>query len=142
MWEHEPRAFTVQDGLLVFQESEEEPLRTIVPPPLQKPLIKWEHHTMCHMSAGKLYNTLKKRFHFHNMHKLCHEVVKECALCNLLKARMKHAHRHFRARLFCQPRTSYGADYYSVKQNKQGYNNILGIIDLSTGNLILRAVKG
>ena len=44
--------------------------------------------------------------------------------------------------LFCQPRTFYGADYYSVKQNKHGYNHILGIIDLATGNLVLRAVKG
>ena len=29
-----------------------------------------------------------------------------------------------------------------MKQNKQGYNNILGIIDLATGNLILIVVKG
>ena len=76
------------------------------------------------------------------MYNMCLAVVKECALCNLLKARMKHAHRHFRAKLCIEPRTSYGADYYSVKQNKHGYNNILGIIDLSTGNLVLRAVKG
>ena len=55
---------------------------------------------------------------------------------------MKHAHRHFRAKLHCTPRTSYGADYYSVKKNKLGYDNILGIIDLATGNLVLRAVKG
>ena len=41
-----------------------------------------------------------------------------------------------------QPHTSYGADYYSVKKNKFGYNNILGIIDLATGNLVLRAVQG
>ena len=57
-------------------------------------------------------------------------------------SRKNHAHKHFRAKLFCTPRTSYGADYYSVKQNKYGYNNVLGIIDLSTGNLILKAVKG
>ena len=77
------------------------------------------------------------------MFKVCHdEVVGECALCNLLKARMKRAHKHFRAKLAIQPRTSYGANYYAVKMDKFGYNNILGIIDLSTGNLVLRAVKG
>ena len=97
---------------------------------------------MCHMSAGKVYNVLKKRFHFKRMFKICHEVVDECALCNLLKARMKHAHKHFRAKLAIEPRTSYGADYYAVKMNKFGYNNILGIIDLSTGYLVLKAVKG
>ena len=75
------------------------------------------------------------------MFKLCEQVVSQCALCNLLKARMRLAHRHFRAKLFSTPRTSYGADYYGVKQNKLGYNNVLGIIDLATGNLVLKAVK-
>ena len=63
-------------------------------------------------------------------------------LMQLTQTRMKHAHRHFRAKLHCTPRTSYGADYYSVKKNKLGYDNILGIIDLATGNLVLRAVQG
>ena len=31
--------------------------------------------------------------------------------------------------------------YYEVKQNKQGYNNILGIIDLSNGHLVRQVVK-
>ena len=111
-WKHDPRAFKVQDGLYVFQEDDTKVPRTIVPEHLQKSLVKWEHHQMCHMSAGKLYNTLKKKFFFVGMNTTCQEVVKDCALCNLLKARMRHAHQHFRAKLFCQPRTSYGADYY------------------------------
>lgn len=142
IWLSDPRSWEAQDGLVAYREDDDAPLRTIVPEALQIPLIKWEHHQMCHMSAGKLYNHLKKKFFFLEMNKRCHEVVKDCALCNLLKARMKHAHKHFRAKLFCQPRTSYGADYYSVKQSKHGYNNILGMIDLSTGNLVLKAVKG
>jgi len=140
LWESDPHVHNVQDDLLVY-EPDEGHYRTIVPGPLQVPLIKWQHHHMCHMAPKKIFNSLKKRFHFKHMHKLCHQVVAQCALCNLLKARMKHAHGHFRAKLCCTPRTSYGADYYSVKQNKQGYNNILGIIDLSSGNLILRVVK-
>ena len=139
---HNPQVFPVQDGLLVYQQADGEPLRTVVPPPLQKELIEWKHHSMCHMSAKKLYNVLKKTYYFQNMNKICHEVVGDCALCNLLKTRKRHAHRHFRAKLSMTPRTSYGADYYSVKKNKLDYNNILGIIDLSTGNLVLRAVKG
>ena len=142
IWEHHPKAHGVQDGLWVHQQSEDDPLCTIVPDTLQRPLIEWEHHQMCHMSAGKLHNHLKKKFFFPGMHSMCQEVVRDCALCNLLKARMKHAHKHFRAKLFCQPRTSYGADYYGVRQNKHGYNNILGIIDLSTGGVVFKAVKG
>ena len=142
LWAHEPRVFTVQDGLLVYEHKEGEPYRTIVPKALQKPLVRYMHYRMCHMSAGKVFHVLKKTFHFKHMHKVCHEVVSDCALCNLLKARMKHAHKHFRAKLAILPRTSYGADYYAVKMNKFGYNNILGIIDLSTGHLVLRAVRG
>ena len=141
-WANNDRVFPVQDGLLVYQPTDEDTMRTIVPAPLQRPLIKWMHHNMCHMSAGKVYNVLKKRYHFHDMNKVCHQVVADCALCNLLKARMKHAHKHFRAKLSMTPRTSYGADYYGVNKNKLGYDNVLGIIDLATGHLVLRAVQG
>jgi len=55
---------------------------------------------------------------------------------------MKHAHKHFRPKIFCTPRTAYGADYYGVgRKSNKGYNNILGIIDLATGHLVLRALK-
>lgn len=142
LWAHEPHVRPAQDGLLMYQSPEENMFRTVVPEPLQIPLIQWKHKHMCHMSAKKVLNSLKQRFYFKSMHRKCKEVVDACALCNLLKARMKHAHGHFRAKLHCTPRTSYGADYYSVKKNKLGYDNILGIIDLATGNLVLRAVKG
>ena len=69
-WTSEPRVFTVQDGLLVYEPAPGEPLRTIVPVPLQIPLIKWQHYRMCHMSAGKVLNVLRKKFHFTNMHKM------------------------------------------------------------------------
>ena len=94
------------------------------------------------MSTKKVCNALKQRFYFQNMYQKCKAVVDNCALCNLLKARRRLAHKHFRAKLHCTPRTSYGADYYSVRKNKLGYDNILGIIDLATGNLVLKAVKG
>ena len=137
-----PKVFTTQDGLLVYEPAEGLPLLTVVPMTLQKELVKYTHYSTCHMSAGKLYYHLKKRFYFKNMFNVCKEIVGDCALCNLLKARKHHAHKHFRAKLAVMPRTSYGADYYSVKKNKFGYDNILGIIDLSTGNLVLRAVQG
>ena len=67
--------------------------------------------------------------------------VLSCRLCAVLKAKRRLAHKHFRAKLFCTPRTSYGADYYGVRMNQQGYCTILGIIDLATGNLVLKAAK-
>ena len=134
--------FEAPDGLLVFQEEEGGPLKTIVPPALQIPLVESQHKAMCHVGSQKVFTVLKRSFHWKNMRRTCRHVNDVCALCNLLKARMKHAHKHFRPKLFCTPRTAYGADYYGVGvKNSKGYNNILGIIDLTTGNLVLRALK-
>jgi len=123
------------DGLWTFEG------KTIVPSPLQIPLVKYQHACMCHVGTQKVHTALKQRFHWKNMRRTCKHVNDTCALCNLLKARMRHAHKHFRPKLFCTPRTAYGADYYGVRRNKQGYNNILGIIDLASGHLVLKPLK-
>ena len=142
LWSGTEGVFEAQDGLLVFQEEEGAPLKTIVPPALQIPLVERQHKAMCHVGSQKVFTNLKRSFHWKNMRRTCRYVNDNCALCNLLKARMKHAHKHFRPKLFCTPRTAYGADYYGVgRKNSKGYNNILGIIDLATGHLVLRALK-
>ena len=133
--------YEAQDGLLVYQEHPDVPLRTIVPDSLTIPLVEWQHKNLCHVGPQKVLSTLKKRFYWKRMRRVCEHVNEQCALCNLLKARMRLAHKHFRAKLHCKPRTAYGADFYGVQRNKQGYNNILGIIDLADGHLVLSAVK-
>jgi len=127
------------DGLHCYQEGDDGPLRTIVPRALQVPLIKWKHVSMCHMGPAKVHHELSKRFYWKNMWSMCMHIVKSCALCASLKAKMRLAHKHFRAKLFSKPRTSYGADYYGVKKNNLGYCAILGIIDLASGDLVLKA---
>ena len=77
IWGRDPRMLEAQDALVLYAEKPGDPPRTIVPDSLQKPLIQWEHHHMCHMSAGKLYYHLKKKFFFPNMHKMCTEVVND-----------------------------------------------------------------
>ena len=135
------KAEKTQDGLWFVQDGDDGPQRTIVPRALQVPLVKWKHHKMCHAGFAKVYHELKKRFHWENMWATCRTVCKQCALCALLKAKMRLAHRHFRPKLHCTPHTSYGSDYYGVKMNKEGYCTILGIIDLATGHLTLKASK-
>ena len=39
------------------------------------------------------------------------------------------------------PRTTYGADFIKISKSAHGYTDVLGIIDLTTSNLVLRAVK-
>ena len=65
------------------------------------------------------------------------EVVSKCAGCNLLNAQRNLAHKHFRAKLFCTPRTTYAMDFHGLFKTKSGYDNVLGIIDLATKYLIL-----
>ena len=139
-WEHDPHMHEALDGLITYHHDDGR-VATIVPGEVQKELVEWQHKNLCHVGSQKIFSVLKKGFHFNMMRRQCREVTRLCPLCNLLKARARHAHKHFRAKLFCTPRTAYGADYYGVKQNKEGYNNILGIIDLSDGHLVLSAVK-
>ena len=141
IWKNEPGVYTATDGLLVLEMPAGAPLRTIVPSALQIPLATWQHRNICHLGYQKVLSVLKKKFFWKNMRRTCKHVTDDCALCNLLKARMKLAHKHFRAKLFCTPRTAYGADYYAVKANKEGFCQILGMIDLSIGYLSLSALK-
>ena len=67
------------------------------------------------------------------------KIVTECAPCQLLKAKRARAHRHFRAKIFCTPRTTWGFDFYGVAESKNGYNNILGGIDLASAECRLFA---
>ena len=129
------------DGLYCYQDGDDGPLRTIVPKALQVPLIKWKHVNMCHVGPTKVHHELSKRFYWKGMWSMCQHVVKACALCASLKAKRHLAHKHFRAKLFCTPRTSYGSDYYGVKKNSAGYCAILGVIDLASGNLVLKAAR-
>ena len=87
------------------------------------------------MGYKKVYHELKKRFYWKGMYTMCKELCGACELCALLKVKMNLAHKHFSAKLFCTPRTSYGSDYYGVRKNTAGYCQILGIIDLATGHL-------
>ena len=141
-WSQDPRMHEcATDGLIMYEEFEGAPLKTVVPDDMQQALVEWKHKNLCHVGYQKVFSVLKQRFHFNRMRQMCKLVTEMCPLCNLLKARARHAHKHFRPKMFCTPRTAYGVDYYGVVQNKQGYDNILGIIDLSDGHLVLKAVK-
>ena len=69
------------------------------------------------------------------------KIVTECATCQLLKAKRARAHRHFRAKIFRTPRTSWGCDYYGVAESKKKFNNILGAVDLATSECRLFACQ-
>ena len=134
------KASKAPDGLW-FKVGKDGRNRTIVPRTLQAKLVQWKHYSMCHMGFKKVYHELAKRFVWKGMHKMCKEICGACKLCALLKAKMNLAHKHFSAKLFSTPRTSYGSDYYGVRKNSLGYCQVLGIIDLATGHLTLKAGK-
>ena len=114
----------------------------VIPKSVRDTLIRKYHNDYCHINAKKLFNRLKAHFHWHGMSKDISKIVDQCKLCNLLKANRNLANKYFRAKLFCMPHTAYGMDYYGVYPNQEGYDNILGIIDLASGNLVLKPTKG
>ena len=68
-------------------------------------------------------------------------IISKCAACQLLKAKRVRAHHHFRAKIFCTPRTNWGCDFYAIKESKLKFNNLLGLIDLATSECRLFACQ-
>ena len=68
LWSGTEGVFEAPDGLLVFQEEEGGPLKTIVPPALQIPLVERQHKAMCHVGSQKVFTVLKRSFHWCRLH--------------------------------------------------------------------------
>ena len=128
------------DGLKLFKPNPDTTL-AIVPTRYKKELILWQHHQLCHGGHNKVYRALKHHWHWPGMKADVRKIVTNCAACQLLKAKRARAHRHFRSKVFCTPRTSWGCDFYGVASSKAKYNNILGAIDLATAECRLFACK-
>ena len=128
------------DGFKLFTPNLEKTL-AIVPQPYIKELVDWQHQQLCHGGQAKVHSALKKHCHWPNMKTDVRRIVSRCAPYQLLKVRRARAHRHFRAKVFCTPRTSWGCDFYGVAESLKKYNNILGAIDLATAECRLFACQ-
>ena len=98
-----------------------QPRRVIVLKQVQTQLVTWQHHQLMHPGYKKVYSFMKHKYFWKGMSKTCQDIVHKCAACQLLKAQRMLAHKHFRAKQFCTPRTSYAMDYYGVFKTKEGY---------------------
>ena len=128
------------DGFMTFNLTKDITV-ALVPKSKRSELIIWQHQQLCHAGHAKVYSALKKHWYWPEMRKDTREVVEDCAACQLLKAKRARAHRHFRAKVFCTPRTSWGCDFYGVAESDTGHNNILGAMDLATAEARLFATK-
>lgn len=137
----ENKIYTRQsDGFKLYTPDSEKSL-ALVPQQHVKALVEWQHKQLCHGGHAKVYSALKKHWHWPHMKSAVRSIVSSCAPCQLLKAKRARAHRHFRAKVFCTPRTSWGCDFYGVAESKKKYNNILGAIDLATAECRLFACR-
>ena len=109
----------------------------MIPPVYAEKLVKWQHRQMCHASYTKVYAALKECFHWPAMKTDTRKWIQACPHCQLLKAKRKKVHSHFRANPEHTPRTAYAMDFYTIPESKMGYKHILGIIDLATSELTL-----
>ena len=96
---------------------------------------------MCHAGPAKVYAALAKTYHWPAMKSNVKKTIDDCEECQTLKAKRKRAHQHFRAKPQHTPRTAYAMDYYGVAESKEGYKNILGVIDLATSEVRLFPTK-
>ena len=128
------------DGFKLYHPDSSQTL-AVVPEPYVRELVEWQHRQLCHGGHNKVYRAVKPHWHWPEMKRDIRRIVTACAACQLLKAKRARAHRHFRAKVFCTPRTSWGMDFYGVAESLNGYNNILGAVDLATAEIRLFACK-
>ena len=129
------------DGLAVRKPSAETD-KIIMPLKYAPKLVKWQHERMlCHAGQAKVYTAISKHFHWPNIKRDIRNWVTACPDCQLLKAKRIKVHKHFRANPHHKPRTSYGMDFYAIPKSKEGYTQLLGIIDLATSELTLCPTK-
>ena len=69
------------------------------------------------------------------------DMLQGCACCAILNAKRLRAHKHFRTKVFEGPRITWAFDYHGVTASDEGYREVLGDIDLVTGELRLFATK-
>ena len=129
-----------EDEFLVYT-NEEGRSQVIMPPKYAEKLVKWQHRQMCHAGYSKVYAAIKECFHWPSMKADTRKWIQACPHCQLLKAKRKRVHSHFRANPEHLPRTAYAMDFYSIPESKMGYKHILGIIDLATSELTLCPTK-
>ena len=129
-----------KDGFVIYKPDANTNL-VIVPSKYAKELTMWQHRRMCHAGHAKVAAELGRIFHWPAMKKNIRQWLENCHECQLLKAKRKHAHQHFRAKPEHEPRRSYGMDYYGVEESENGFKQILGIIDLATSEVRLFPTK-
>jgi hypothetical protein len=134
------KVMTRGDGFKMYKPDVETEL-VVVPPSKAKELTMWQHERMCHAGQAKVATEIARHFHWPDLRKNVREWVTRCPSCQLLKAKRRRAHSHFRAKPEHKPRTAYAMDFYGVGQSVNGYKYILGIIDLATSELSLFPTK-
>ena len=115
--------------------------KLIVPEQYQLELIEWQHAALLHASASKVLAALEQHFHWPTMRKDVRTIVGQCSTCQVLNAKRLQAHKHYRAKGYGGPRKAWAFDYYGCAPSKDGYNNILGGIDMASSEARLFATK-
>ena len=59
--------------------------RIVVPETLQKQLVEWYHHTLCHPGETRTELTISQHFYWKNLRKTVHSVCSKCHTCQFLK---------------------------------------------------------
>ena len=116
-------------------------LRLIVPEEWHQRLCEWQHKALLHASAAKVFAKLYSTYHWVTLKKDTVTCCRDCACCAILNVKRLRAHKHFRTKVFEGPRITWAFDYHGVTASDEGYREVLGDIDLVTGELRLFATK-
>jgi len=63
--------------------------RIVIPKQLEKRVVEWYHHTLCHPGETRTELTIAQHFYWTNLRKTVHEVCSKCESCQFLKRNKK-----------------------------------------------------
>ena len=118
----------IRNKLAIYAPNNAVPL-IFVPAAVREPLVRRTHHAMFHLGSAKIAAALRKTFYWPTLKADTTRWLKDCAQCELEKARQNTAHAMFSARPQDAPRARWAMDFQGQGLADSGETQALAIID-------------
>ena len=126
----------VRQNLHIYAPDNELP-KILVPERTREPLVRTTHEAMYHLGAAKVAAALSQSYYWPSLSAECRRFLKDCAVCELEKARRNEAHAMFTAAPSTAPRSRLCMDFQGQGKALTGESEALAIIDASARYVVV-----
>jgi hypothetical protein len=117
----------IRAGLHIHAPNNEPP-KILVPLSVREDLVRTTHEAMHHLGSAKVAMALSQSYYWPSISSDCRRLLKDCAGCELEKARRNEAHSMFSAAPSTAPRSRLCMDFQGQGKAMSGESEALAII--------------